>query len=146
MTRRWGRSDEHPDFIEPIREMLLSFHIPFVIENVMGSPLRHPVMLCGSAFGLEVRRHRFFEMSDAPALYPVCQHTKKALAVFGHPGGSSKRAPEARFGSIQEWRDGMGIDWMDAKELAQSIPPAYTEWIGKRLLEQLNLKGGDALT
>ena len=30
----------------------------------------------------------------------------------------------------------MGVDWeMDIKELSQSIPPAYTEYIGKELRE-----------
>ena len=27
----------------------------------------------------------------------------------------------------------MGIDWMTTKELTESIPPAYTEWIGRQL-------------
>ena len=31
----------------------------------------------------------------------------------------------------------MGIDWMTAGELAQAIPPAYTEFIGAALLEHL---------
>jgi DNA (cytosine-5)-methyltransferase 1 len=31
----------------------------------------------------------------------------------------------------------MGIDWMTRTELAQAIPPAYTEWIGKQLMEVL---------
>ena len=31
----------------------------------------------------------------------------------------------------------MGIDWMTRDELAQAIPPAYTEWIGKRIMEAM---------
>ena len=31
----------------------------------------------------------------------------------------------------------MGIDWMNIGELNESIPPAYTEWIGLRLLESM---------
>lgn len=31
----------------------------------------------------------------------------------------------------------MGIDWMNRKELAESIPPAYTEYIGKQLIRIL---------
>lgn len=32
-------------------------------------------------------------------------------------------------------RKAMDIDWMIKTELSQAIPPAYTEWIGKQLLE-----------
>jgi DNA (cytosine-5)-methyltransferase 1 len=31
-------------------------------------------------------------------------------------------------------RYAMGIDWMDKKELTQAIPPAYTEFIGRQLM------------
>ena len=31
----------------------------------------------------------------------------------------------------------MGIDWMNRDELSQAIPPAYTEFIGKQLLDLL---------
>ena len=39
----------------------------------------------------------------------------------------------------ETWRFAMGIDWMKVDlELAEAIPPAYTEYIGKRLIEYLN--------
>ena len=41
-------------------------------------------------------------------------------------------------GSVQEWREAMGIDWMTRQELTQSIPPAYTEFIGKQLWRLLH--------
>jgi len=31
----------------------------------------------------------------------------------------------------------MGIDWMTKYELTQAIPPAYTEYIGKYLLQAI---------
>jgi DNA (cytosine-5)-methyltransferase 1 len=31
----------------------------------------------------------------------------------------------------------MGIDWMTDRELKESIPPAYTEWIGAQLLRAI---------
>lgn len=134
MTKRWGRNQEHPDLVAATRERLIESGVPYVIENVVGAPLINPIRLCGSSFGLAVRRHRLFEMSDPPLLVPPCQHDGPALQVNGHPGGSSRRDPKARFGNLTEWKAGMGISWMDADELAEAIPPAYTEWIGRHLM------------
>ena len=102
MTKRWARSSSHSDLIEPTRSRLRESMLPYVIENVAGAPLVGPIRLCGSSFGLPVRRHRLFEMSSPPLLVPPCQHDGPALQVTGHPGGSSRRDPRARFGGIAE--------------------------------------------
>jgi DNA (cytosine-5)-methyltransferase 1 len=39
--------------------------------------------------------------------------------------------------SIEEAKAAMGIDWMAMKGLSQAIPPAYTEFIGRQLIEAL---------
>jgi DNA (cytosine-5)-methyltransferase 1 len=140
MTGRWGRSGSHPDLVDPTRDLLQMSGRPYIIENVPGAPLRDPLMLCGTMFGLtgpdwHLRRHRIFETS-VPLFPPAsCAHRPGyAMAVYGHPGGSSRRDPRARFGSFAEWQAAMRIDWMNAEELAEAIPPAYTEWIGGALL------------
>lgn len=38
----------------------------------------------------------------------------------------------------------MAIDWMSRKELTQAIPPAYTEFIGKQLMDMLESHWNDA--
>lgn len=91
---RW-QDREHPDLIEPVRDLLVSSGVPYCIENVVGAPLREPVMLCGSMFGLQtthgsqLRRHRLFECSF-PVVQPVCKHNKgSVIGVYGggqHPG------------------------------------------------------------
>ena len=31
----------------------------------------------------------------------------------------------------------MGIDWMTTRELAEAIPPAYTQYVGTQILRKL---------
>lgn len=58
---------------------------------------------------------------------PVC-------TVTGHTGGKSVRDGTQQF-STKERQEAMEIDWMTGNELSQAIPPAYTEYIGKFLME-----------
>ncbi len=122
----------HPDLIEPTRALL--GNRPYVIENVPGAPLRRDYVLCGTMFGLRstaglLRRHRLFETSwHAPSMTPPCSHTGPTVSVFGHGGHI--------YHGLADWREVMGIDWMTRVELAEAIPPAYTEYIGRVFLEQ----------
>lgn len=82
-----------------------------------------------------LRRHRWFE-AGGWALAPwtlACRHDAPAVGVFGHSRGDVRWGG----GSAKDQAVSMGIDWMRHEELTQAIPPAYTEWIGTRLLEQL---------
>ena len=132
MSNRWGRQEEHPDLIEGVRNRIK--HKPYVIENVVGSPLENPGVLCGSMFNLKVRRHRLFE-SNMTILYPLCDHASqgRVVGVYGNSGGSSKR-DGIKFGGVADWREAMGIDWTTRDELRDAIPPAYTEFIGEQLI------------
>jgi hypothetical protein len=40
-------------------------------------------------------------------------------------------------GTKAEWSKAMGIDWMQRSELTQAIPPAYSEYLGKQVLQCL---------
>lgn len=134
MTKRWGRSEAHPDLVDPTRQRLIETKLPYVIENVPAAPLLNPITLCGSAFGLDVRRHRIFE-SNVLLLAPPCNHKAqtRVVGVYGHAGGTSKR-DGLSFGGVATWRVAMGIDWMTGDELAEAIPPAYAECIGLQLV------------
>jgi DNA (cytosine-5)-methyltransferase 1 len=122
----------HDDLLTPCRGLLETTGLPWVIENVPGAPMRTDVMLCGSQFGLNVRRHRLFEFSDPPfQLMAPCVHPKHVVTPLGNPNAAR--------GSRKDWAEAMGIDWMTAPELCQAIPPAYTEWIGAQLLRHLEL-------
>jgi DNA (cytosine-5)-methyltransferase 1 len=135
---------KHRDYVGPTRFWLEKSGKLFVIENVIGSPLIQPVTLCGSMFGLRVRRHRLFE-SNFPLTAPNCRHewqdADKCFQIYDH-GKWFDTGTVHVFGSgggkgAEYWPDAMDIDWMTRKELAQAIPPAYTEFIGRQLMQHL---------
>ncbi len=121
---------KHPDLLGPTRDLLQKTGLPWVIENVPGAPMRADALLCGSMFGQrKLIRHRCFEFNEPRAfLLPPCDHAKETISVFGHGGHV--------YHGVAEWREIMGIDWMTRDELAQAIPPAYTKWIGRRIMDQ----------
>lgn len=111
----------------------------FVVENVPGAPVPDPVVLCGGAFGLGVRRHRLFACSF-PVLVPPCVHDRPIVTVAGSWGGVGYGRPRV---SARAAREAMGAPWMPWPELAQSIPPAYTEFLGHQLAQVLGLPSRD---
>jgi DNA (cytosine-5)-methyltransferase 1 len=129
---------KHPDLLGPTRELLEATGLPWVIENVPGAPMRTDAVLCGSQFGLEIRRHRWFEFSWAePLLTLACDHSQPITGVYGHPHGKGGAATGMLPSDHETWSRAMGIDWMTAPELSSAIPPAYTELIGAQLLAHL---------
>lgn len=120
------------------RERLTAQRAPWVIENVPGAPMRADLKLCGCMFGLpNLKRERWFETSwHAFELRQPCEHSEPVISVTGTGAGTS----HGRHGHITfaDWRRVMAIDWMTGKELAQAIPPAYTEYIGRLLLAGLS--------
>jgi DNA (cytosine-5)-methyltransferase 1 len=136
--KKWGSVPDHPDLIAPIRGRLAAVGVPYVIENVVGAPLHNSVLLCGSMFGLGVRRHRLFE-SNIAMLRPNCQHTGDEIAVYGKLDGrriwTRQDGNEVRAArTLEQAQAAMGIGWMTWDELREAIPAAYTEFIGERLL------------
>jgi DNA (cytosine-5)-methyltransferase 1 len=136
-----GKNNGHPEMIEPVRSLLLASSRPWVIENVVGAPLHDPFILCGSMFGLGVRRHRKFE-ATFDILVPRCQHGGQEIrAYYGSWGREAFRAKkpggkDTLRGTVGRAPQDMGIDWMDWKPLTQAIPPAYSEYIARTWLRQ----------
>lgn len=131
--------------IGDVRERLQRIGKPYIIENVAGAQreMINPLMLCGSMFGLRTRRHRFFE-SNVFLLAPGrgCDHRDTPIAVYGHSVWDSSKEGTARKDGrrrpdsvpVQVGRDTMRIPWMNMNELAEAIPPAYTEFLGWQLI------------
>lgn len=154
-TRGLHPDREYPMLIEPVRDALKASGKPYVIENVPGAPLIDPVVLCGSHFGLTawwgnngrvgLRRHRLFETSFPVADPGKHDHSLRAITVTGHGGPTMLANPNGTprlrgKGYSAASREAMGIHWMKRPELSESIPPAYTRYVGKHLLEALTRK------
>ena len=122
--------DRHPNLIPPTREALLRVGRPYVIENVVGAPLRIDSFLCGTMFGLRIIRHRIFESNTLEfALTLTCHH--EDVYDPWHRDGIGQR---------EKLTQAMGIDWfMTRPEVREAIPPAYTEFIGRQLIKVLKL-------
>lgn len=135
---------KHDDLVPSTREKLIASGLPFIMENVVGAPMRNPTVLCGTMFGLgsgdaELWRHRLFETSFAPLLPPVCHHGERprVIGVYGGHGRDRRRTHNGQDFPTERRREAMGIDWMTGAELSQAIPPAYTQWLGARLMEEV---------
>jgi len=110
----------------------------YVIENVPNSPLINPVLLNGAMFGLRVHRIRLFECSfDVP--FVLLPQNKKPIKM-GRPAINNDDViqPVGHLSGVDYAREVMGLDWyMTQGEIAEAIPPAYTEYIGKYLMQVL---------
>lgn len=151
-TNKYRKTD-YPDLLPKTRELLLKTGKPFILENVVGAPLRKDLILCGEMFGLRVIRHRIFEVNGFTVLQPF--HVKHKLSVMNgtaiavysggvNPGffGDKQKQKEYRQfrktlkkPTLEDKKQAMGIDWIDdEKHLTQMIPPKYSEYIAKFIL------------
>lgn len=103
-------------------------NIPWFVENVPGAPLTPHYKLCGCMFGLpNLKRERWFETSWGSLNQQAMTHHHvpgQTVSVFGHSTTGKTR---------QDREEAMGIDWMSRAELAQAIPPPYSELIGRHM-------------
>lgn len=132
--------NEHPDLIGPTRELLEEIGKPYVIENVPGAPLNNPVELCGAMFGLGTYRHRLFETnwSLTPRQHP--KHFARTTKMGRKPVDGEMMHVVGNFSGVAKAKQAMGIDWMNRDGLRESIPPAYTHFIGLQLMQHLERK------
>ena len=145
---------DHVDLIGKTRIELQAAGKPWVLENVQSAPIREDVKLCGLMFGLRVFRHRIFEagggFSPTAPDHPSHKGHRVAgwrhgvkyegdmVAVYGDGGGK---------GSVADWQEAMGIYHTSSKsELSEAIPPAYTEHIGKQLIEHITSSSQEVQT
>ena len=130
---------------------LRKLQTPWIVENVDGAPLPksatlfgdNAAVLCGSMFDLQVLRHRTF-LASFPIHAPEHgSHEGLFYSPAGH--GEPSKEKRARFAELRgegyqkRAMNAMGIDWMGRDDMTEAIPPAYTEWLGKQMLDQLKV-------
>jgi DNA (cytosine-5)-methyltransferase 1 len=127
------------------RRRLAAEGVPYVIENVRGAPLAHQddlfgtngLELCGCMFpatrGL-LYEARWFETSFAVPQPPHRLHKWPQTKMGRPPKPGECMQITGHFSDVAEGQRRMGIDWMTQTELAQAIPSAYSEYLGRHLL------------
>lgn len=140
ITKHYNK--DAPKLIENTREFLEKTGIYYIIENVVGAPLKNPELICGASFNLgigeyKLSRHRLFE-TNWGFKAPKCEHSPgKTIGVYGNGTNRFHIEKLGRGLKVKDYQEIMGIWWMTRKELSQAIPPAYTKYIGEQLLKNL---------
>ena len=131
--------EKHPDLYQATIDAMKKTGLPYVCENVIGAPYNYGIVLCGSMFNLSsddewLQRHRNFETSFF-MFQPQCKHPhKRPITVTGKSFISEVREYEhSRQAPFELAEKLMDIDWMTRSELANAIPPVYTEYIARHI-------------
>lgn len=141
-----GNKSRFQDMLTPTLDLLRKSGVPWVVENVPGSPgMQGAIIECGSSYDLKVRRHRLFLSDDIPLESSICNHKKqgKPIGVYHVMGdtckGINKKTGKLVIGgstakNLEEglWAMGMSrnVTW---NELKEGFPPAYTAHIGTQI-------------
>lgn len=126
------RNRSHLNLIDPIRERLENSGAKYIIENVVGAPLRNPQLLCGAMFKeLRTYRHRIFETNFgwSPPTHP--EHKWPNVKMGRPPKPGHFMHVVGNFSGANAGKEAMGISWMTKNELREAIPPAYAEYIAR---------------
>ena len=156
MSARWRgkgtKADEHLDCLTPTLDRFRELATPWVIENVPGAVriMGRVLRLHGGMFGLGVHRPRLFA-SNVLLLSMRAEQTKSPIGVYGKVDGRTTyryrnnvnykgKSLIRAWKSVEEGQRAMGIDWTnDPRSIAEAIPPAYTEYIGRQLIQAIEL-------
>jgi len=140
----------HPDLLTPTLAALRAWDGPWIVENVppAGRIMGDAVLVCGRAMGLPgIKRHRLFA-SNQPLMSPGCGCGvgQAPWGIYGdhgdggrawvRPGGGTGRGRKAH--DTAHAQALLGINWMTRwADLADAIPPAFTEYLGGQLIDTL---------
>lgn len=127
----------YPMEIGRVREALRAAGVPYIIENVADAlgHMQHPIMLCGTMFGGLYYRHRLFE-SNVLLWQP--EHPRHIERVrTSHKSTGTFAGAYGNFTGVERARQAFGVPWMTRDEIAQHVPPVYTEYVGTQMMWHL---------
>lgn len=143
----YSQGKDTPKLIDPVRKALIASGKYYIIENVYGAKndLINPFYLTGFMFGIPIKRRRLFECNfnvEQPVEKFKHGYTKQyAIDNNIDYRDMSVTGKSRRKGCIDVWRKIMDMPWASRGwELAEAIPPAYTQYIGEQLLKYVNNK------
>ena len=138
------------DLLTPTLRRLRELSIPWVVENVVGGGRAvggATLQLHGGMFGMTVYRPRVF-WSNVLILAPTGPVVRQPVGVWGdrpqvkrrtrlNGDQTGKRSIMWQARSVEEAQEAMGMPWADWHGCKEAIPPAYTEHIGRQLIEHV---------
>ncbi len=133
ITRTAQSQHKHPDQIPEIRARLEASGVDYIIENVVGSPLKG-ITLCGAMFGLRTYRHRIFESNVLLMSPPHPKHITRVNKNGRRVVGDQFMSISGHFAGVELAQRIMGIDWMGGAGLSQAVPPVYSEYLARLIL------------
>lgn len=144
-TLKSMKTHQYPDLLIPACEAAMASGLPWVLENVATAKMAHGLVICGTALGLNVRRHRRFDSSHLLWSPGACRHHPDNVNVYGHGVWNYRQRDEQHKHwqrqnshqcplTVADGRAAFETDWMTQHGMAECIPPAYTEYIGRQLL------------
>ena len=149
LAARNGNADQWPRLIEPISSAPRRHRATVHHRERRGSAPSGTTLCCAE------RCSTGYECCDTGCSKPTSPVV--APPHRPHPKVHTLDKRKSHYGKTDEWKDyvqvtgggnssvaaasdAMGIDWMIKKELNEAIPPAYTEFIGRHLLQHLSRK------
>lgn len=140
-----GGTPKYLDLLTPTIERFKSLSVPWVIENVEAAKNLMPgaVKVCGSAFGMEIQRHRLF-MSNKSLVSTTCNHKvfpidpisgkPRPWGIYHVPNDSIPAGGRTAI-NVEHGRKLMRVNRpISWQELKEGFPAEYTEYIGRQIM------------
>ena len=156
----WNAGKEYPLLLEPTIDRLRAWGGPYLVENVAGaegvmrSVATYHGWLCGTMFGKRFYRHRLFA---APFMWLQPPHETHRFTIQGGRAlagrtrnlvfiDQPRRGIASRMQShvdndivlgvghqpgAKRAREEMGVEWMNADEMIQAVPPCYSTYLAQ---------------